>query len=238
MSDQMRLTKVQAALMRSTQIASTIIGTERRIPIKLFDLIVKHYFRADRVFGATRELIRQECIDLMPEDRYLILPHPDIRQLDLPGCDPEPLSDMELINLIEQAGCVLTRIVPVVVETSLPVLGSRRALRKGVLLANHHYAEQWYGDALSSTFSHGVIVFDHPETDHSLALRSQLAKEKKIQGLPTPENRQAMRWRVTPSGIVYYEKERVRPTITIELICDIARRLDLKPLSISAHPGR
>ncbi len=238
MSDQMQLTKVQAALMRSAQAASVMIGTKNRIPIKLFNLIVKHYFRIDRVLGATRELTRQLCIDLMPEERYLLLSHPDINRFDLPGCDPDPLSDMGLINLIDQAGCTLTQIVPVVTESFLPVPGSRRVQRKRVLLANHHYAEVWYGDALSAKFSHDVSAFDHPEMDHSLSIRSQLAKEKKIQGLPMPGNRQSMRWQVTPSGIVYYQAERVRPTITIEAISAIARTLDLKPLSISAHPGR
>lgn len=235
MESQPYLTKIQAALLDTAHRASTMIGTKGRIPCALLEQIAGHYFRRpDRVLRALLELERVGYLVPIREDRFRIFSLPTAtNRVNLPGEKPDPLREEDLLAMLVHCNLTIVQ-TPIDSIQVVPVQPRKTdsASRGTVLLANHRLAEEWYFDALPSPFSRAIISIEDVEIQWSIQLRSKLAQQGRIRGLPTPGNRQSLRWQVTPTGLAYLEETRKGPSVTLDVIRRIARELGLRPCHI------
>lgn len=239
-----RPTKMQAAALRAAQAASERTGTPGSVGERLFEGIVRHFFRDARARGAIEQLRRMGYVSRGEKGRL---------DLHVPGCvwngvlagdDPEPLSDAQLHAIVASFGYVPREIAaereaePAI---EIPPEPRRRkqknAIRRFGLLADHHLAESWYGAPLPSPFSRAVIVADKACEEALLALRSVLARDGKMESFPEPTGRHEYQWHVTPLGIAYYERAGTEPSLSVDRVHAIGTRLGYEPLSRSGPLG-
>jgi len=241
-----RLTQIQAAVLRAAHTASGRIGTVETVPERLFEAIVRHFFREQRVLGAIEQLRRANYLSRAPNGTLKLHVPPYAWGATLPGDDPEPLSDTELAAIIVRTGFVATTVhdhkAPLAAAVDAPrTTGPKKmkgSVRRFALLANHHLAEAWYGSSLPSPLSRAVVVADQTCEDALLALRSKLAVERLMESFPSPTGRHECQWNVTPFGVAYYERVDTEPTLSLDRIESIATALGFAPILLGDRPGR
>jgi hypothetical protein len=262
--DDLALSKVQMALLCATMDASVAMATPGLVPTGLFDRIARHFFRQDRVFGAVRELVRSRHLatDRAGQNfRVAVLNR--ARFGTLPGCEPEPLCDAELLAMIREAGIAIRPVsesvvladdgdvasdvnlvqpscecVPSEPKRTVRIPATERFRRRFRLLANHRLAERWYGGELPSELSRAAIIIDRFDIGAAMALRSKLVREGLMESAVEPSNRQLSLWHVTPLGTVHCEQSNVAASITPEEFAEYAVQRGFVPLERSDQSGR
>ena len=242
-----RLTQIQAAVLRAAHTASGRIGTVETVPERLFEAIVRHFFREQRVLGAIKQLRRANYLSRAPNGTLNLHVPSYAWSATLPGDDPEPLSDTELAAIIVRTGYVATTVseqrtplaeAAVDAPRTTGLKKMKGSVRRFALLANHHLAEAWYGSSLPSPLSRAVVVADHTCEDALLALRSKLTVERLMESFPSPTGRHECQWNVTPFGVAYYERVDVEPTLSLDRIESYATALGYAPVLLGDRPGR
>lgn len=244
-----RPTKMQAAVLRAAQEASKLTKSTGTVEDRLLSEIVRHFFREPRVQGAIEQLRRMGYVSRGADGRF------DLR---VPGCawngilagdDPEPLSDAQLCAIVARLGYAPQEVVAKPIPESIvePIVElpkeprrrkTKNAARRFVLLADHRLGESWYGDALPSPLSRAIIIANKACEEALLALRSKLTNEGMMEAFPEPTGRHVHRWRVTQTGIAYYERTGTEPSLTLDRVHAIATRLGFEPTSRSGLLGR
>lgn len=243
-----RPTKMQAAVLRAAQAASERTGTPGCVEERLFEWIVRHFFRESRVLQAVEQLRRMGYVSHGPRGR-LDLRVPDCAWGDgLAGDDPNPLSDVQLHEIIAGRGYAIAVVAtentgprPVPAAAKAPERKERKprsVSRRFVLLADHLLAESWYRGPLPSPLSKAIIVVDKSCEAALLALRSVLAHEGMMESFPDPTGRHERRWHVTPKGVAYCERSGTGPSLSVDRIHAIATRLGYEPIPRGGHLGR
>jgi len=249
LDERSRPTKIQAAVLRAAQAASERTGTPGKIEGRMFDGIVRHFFREPRVLGAVEQLRRMGYVS-RGTDGWVDLRIPRRAWSDsLSGDDPEPLSDAQLTAIIVRFASAPVEFrpdpAPVTIAETIAELPSgpkrrkpKNAVRRFVLLADHRLAETWYGAALPSPLSRAIVVADKACEKALLALRSKLALDRMMGSFPEPTGRHEYQWHVTPLGIAYIERSDTPPSLSVDRVHAIGSRLGYEPVSRSGPLGR
>ncbi len=238
MKPQQSITKVQAALLGAAHAASLMLGTPGTVPARFLYKLTSHYFRANLVANAIRELQRGRLASHEDDNDSVSIRKP-ASLIGLVGCDPTPLSDDQLVSMLESAGFLKPGIAQQPIparnaDSGCSVSASHTNRRR--LLADHHLAERWYRGDLPSDLSRRVIVLAPLRPQSAISIRAGLEAEGLMRCETEPTMPRLAFWGVTRHGIQYYGD--TKPTMTPLEIEAFASTLGFIPIENSDHPGR
>lgn len=236
MPPSMRLSKIQAALLRNLRLTAQLTGESAKVRADVVRQIADHYFRAIHIDGALKELHRMGWLT-RPTNPYVsiaqdLLPHHSL----LPGEPPLPLGRRAIEDILRHAGLLVVEFVPEEEEEEDEEEPLEICKQWMTALADHRYLERWYGAPLPSVLSREVFLRNYPNATNPVSKRSQLRERGWLRATPEPNNGRAYAWQVTERASAAMDAARVRSTYTTISVKALAVRLNISPQT-SATPA-